>query len=305
MNANQENKLTMYKAVLAMLSTFQPVYATNAPLTAKITALTALYDDAEQHRNNQMQLTSGVTTTKKKAKQKTVALMMPIVGALRVYAQDTNDLEILGAFTNSVTYYTQLRDTACAMEAKRLSSTANAFATQLLPYGVSSAMLSDLASAISDYEAVLSAPRVRILKRAASTIALQNTIDECDMLLKQIDDSILLYANSNPDLHTQHKQARKIINLGHRYTSAKLVFMQSLEDDAELVAPIRVILSNNNGVYVVDTNTTEATIETMRAGTYNVDIESTSYTMETLSVSIKSGIVNTVELSIKPTLTAV
>lgn len=292
MTGNHENRITMWRVVLATLASYASTWNALAPMAAAVASLQSKYDEVTAQRNIQAQGTKGITIQKKKLREKAMTLMLPVLSAIRTYGKQ-NDVYALTTY-NAVTpsYLDSLRDTTIVMELERILSSANQYSTQLATYGITSTQLTDCQDAITALSDVVALPRLLLTQKVAATKAIDNIVEAGQALLKDMDDMVTIL--SAPQFESEYKKARKIIHLGHRYTSAIVTIMPMLDEDADIV------ITNDNGTYTGKKNTDGAyEFPSMRPGKYQCHIMGTQVEYTPINVTIERSKQNILQLDFK------
>jgi hypothetical protein len=292
MTAQNENRLTMWGVVLSMLPSFNSIWGSLAPFSALVTTIQSLYAEVATQRNIQAQGTKGITIQKKKLRTKATTLAIPILGAIRTYGK-ANDIYALFTFNSvTVSYIESLRDTIAVMELQRVLDAANANSVGLATYGITATMLTDLQTAIVDYSTSVALPRVLLSQKVAATRKIDDLIMQGQAALKDLDDIALIFSNTHSDFVAELRKARKIINLGHRYTSATYDIITNMQDDAE------VVLTSDNATYTAQKDENgKYHFPSIRPGRYQIDIINTTIEYAPQTIRVKSGVSNTAQLT--------
>jgi len=215
MNANQEDKFSMYYVVKNTCEKYQPTWITNAVFAATYNLWVAKIPLIETNRDAQTLETTGITTDKtaKRAAMTDKALFME--NRLQSYANVTNDPELLESIRYSATDLKKARDTDVVGICNTILAKANANAAAIVTYGVTAAMITELQAAITAYSATLAKPKAAKSQTKTATENLVTLFREADdLLIKRLDLDIELFKTSKPELYSQYKTARIIISTG-------------------------------------------------------------------------------------------
>ncbi|MES2616798.1 MAG: hypothetical protein V4613_02910 [Bacteroidota bacterium] len=211
MNARQENKLSMYYRV----STF---FAHNmAPLAAQVPALptqVALFTTAlDELGNAEMQATEvikGYAQQKKMYKDNLCTMAISIAGALKALATVTNDGLVLRRATITRSQLANTPATDMYFTCRILGEEAADHAAELLPYGITPALLADYQTVLTNYENSIDTTTTARdqSRRAGQRVDL--AMLELDTLLLTLDALMDTQQSALPLLYNQYKLNRKI-----------------------------------------------------------------------------------------------
>lgn len=298
MTSNQENKLTMWKAALMLLSNYDTVWTGFAPFADTVSALQTKYDEVSVQRNLQATAIKGTTKLKSQLRNEAIDIVLPLCGALQVYAKSIDDLDLAENARNTYSSISSLRDTILVMELNRMHSLLSANLAGLAPYNVTATQLTALQVATTKYSDVVASPRVRLTQKVSATNAIVTLLEEGTALFKDLDALALQYKFSNSVFYSEYTKSRKIINLGHRYTSLSLI--GSMDEDADKLKGVDVVLSNANTTYISRLGTDGIVyFDSVRPGTYSLEINSDTMAFDVVTVKVKSGVSNTINVTLK------
>ena len=298
MNSNQENKLTMMKAVKSVLDIYQAAWTASIPFSALVADFKAKYNDVESRAVTQAQSTKGATQTKEAIRMLVVSTALEIALTIKAYATAVNNLILKDDFTLTKSALDQLRDTELIIEAQRVSSIATAMALDLAPYDITPLMLSDFLATIADFEAILATPRLKVSQKFIAREDIIVILSQATSTLEDIDGLMLRYQYASPMFYREYRKARKIINLGHRRTRFGLFI--ELEDGVDY-ARFSVLLQKGLTSYLAETDADGiASFDSVKAGKYQMTVTKDGYESYSGQVTIKSGVLTTFTVTLNP-----
>ena len=213
MNSNQENKLDMFRAVVALLTVSSPLIATVAALVTKFGLLKGKMDKISVLAATQALPAAGAVVGKKEALDAMVLATLDVAGSVLSYATP-NGLPELAAkvtVTESALRYGRQQDRVTL--AQQVHDAAATVVARLGDYNVTAATLEDLQTKIVTATAALSGPRNAVDSRSAATTQLPEAFKEVDTLLaKEIDPLIVKFKKTQPDFYNAYQAARIIVD---------------------------------------------------------------------------------------------
>ncbi|MES2733367.1 MAG: hypothetical protein V4714_16590 [Bacteroidota bacterium] len=146
-----------------------------------------------------------------------VRLTMDAVAKLKAYATFEQKLVLLKEIDFTESELKQAADNLILSRAKIVLDRAKANLAGLAPYLLTQAQVDALSQAITDFEAVISDPRMGIIDRKNATQALEDLFAQADSLLKdKLDVLAALLRDSNPSFHQGYLNARIIVDAATR-----------------------------------------------------------------------------------------
>jgi hypothetical protein len=218
MNDKQENKLTMFEAVVNLLDS-------NTAKIASLTALTDLLTDfkdrvAEIKEKDLLANTAKTGNATAKASDRTALTEDAITIAAALFAlgsaTDDDRLKELAAYNKSK--FKSLRDTQLAIDVTNIKNLADANAAQLTSYGITAPMIAALDTKLTAFNASMGARETGADVSTAAFGQLELKFKEADTLLKEQMDKIMeVFRNSDPQFYNEYKNSREIADLGVRH----------------------------------------------------------------------------------------
>lgn len=222
MTSKQENKLSMYLAVMAVCirnsSTWQTLQAfvdAYADFGARVTHIQNL---AQSQAVNSTGLSAD-----KEALRKTMAVAtVEVALATNAYAKKVKNNDLAAKTSVSISTYMEGRDTIAATNALNIHAAATANLVNLAAYGVTAAKLTALKAKIDAYAASLSKPRDAVGSGSTATKQMGDEFDAADAALNdQMDALVPQFAAANATFVTDYTNARIIVDSSGGKAKAK------------------------------------------------------------------------------------
>ena len=220
MNQRQEDHLSMYYTVRTTCDNNINVWSENVIFKAAYDLWEDKISGIEENRLKQQTILSGFTVDKANKRETMTDKALFIAKRLQSYANVSNNPILLSSVKYTLTDLKRARDTGVVGMCQIIYTMTSDYANDILPYGVTGAMITDLQTAITNFTASLSIPTVmmELVKTATENIArLFKEADE--LLINRMDLDIELFKTSDPDLFSAYKRTRMIISTGTRSVS--------------------------------------------------------------------------------------
>lgn len=286
MNKNQENKLTMFKTVIAVLNNNSALFSAFAPFQAQVTDFDSVYNQILTEIAAQSEPTTGYTTQKGALREQAVKLGLLIALKIKAYAKLTNNSVLYSRYDITASGFNGKRDTELVSMLNEIHSTATANIANLAAYNLTPAQLATFSSAITDYHNEVTSPRLVINDKVYAGENIERLLTEGTDILKTLDGLILEYETSDPAFYFAYTKSRKIINFGHRNTRIQL-FVE-LEDGVDATGT-PVIIQKGDTTYMEKVTGGEALFESVKVGNYTLTIQKAGYANYTTQIRSKSG----------------
>jgi hypothetical protein len=221
MNANQQNRLSMFLAVLGVMDKYNSVWSAMTAITEMVTRLTSFTDSIQDKTGVQGTPLTGIADGKRRNRMDMIQQAVAIAGDLQALATKTNDSTLQGKVATELTDLVRLGETVVAPRCQQIHDLASANAAALVTYGVTAADITTLQSVIDAYTAVLSKPREAVVGRKEVTGSISQDEDAADTLLKnELDPAMRKFKTKNAPFFSEYTSARMIIDLGERHEKA-------------------------------------------------------------------------------------
>lgn len=218
MTNRQENKRSMYRALIAFFAENQSVYATFLPFLNAADRLKAVNDRINEQSEIQSTPIVGITEDKKQSRISLEETVIAVCSKINAYAAISKNNNLKSQTAYSFSSLRKQRDTLLLDIAKNILNIANQNAVNLIPYNVNSDLLTALQNKITDFNTILSHPRHKVVIRKGATQEINNLFKEADDIIKnELDLLIVNFTDTNPEFERNYKNARIIIDLGIRH----------------------------------------------------------------------------------------
>lgn len=214
MTDRQENKLSMYAAVIQVCTDYTLTWTPLAAFGTVFTNFTNTTQTITNTRITQESVTTGVAKDKATLRENMADLALKVGKAVVAYASVNNNNALLDKVNYSRSQLLSVRDTISADRCRVIHTEATAVLADLTDYGVDAPLLTDLDTAISDYSIAITTPRTAITTRKTSTSELKTLFAEADKILKkQMDTLMEMFKADAPTFYTNYFNARVIVDL--------------------------------------------------------------------------------------------
>lgn len=212
----QENKLTMYRAVLQALDANAAEYAGVAAFGTQVTNFRNSVNLIGELAQTQTADTTGITLDKKMLQDQMVDMALRVAGAVKAWASENNNAALRNQADINKSTFTKARDDMRDDIAQQMHDLGNANVAQLANYGVTAATLTGLQTRIDAYRAAIGSPRTARAQKSTATDMLATEFDRADMILQdRIDGLIEQFKSSGTTFYADYKNARRIVNTGN------------------------------------------------------------------------------------------
>jgi len=215
MTTRQENKLSMYLAVIAICNDLTAILSVLPQFTDWFTKLNNAIKNIKTLSEAQELDYKGKTETKSVRRTTLIDQTMEIIRRVMAYA-NVNDLyELKQEVDYSASDLKRSADTVLRTMCQVVNERTTGVLSELAPYGVTQAMLDEQQSAIDDYFAEITSPREGVISRKNATSALVEEFRVADeILIKRLDKLVGMLKTTIVDAYNSYMSARMIIDLG-------------------------------------------------------------------------------------------
>ncbi|HEY0944685.1 MAG TPA: hypothetical protein VGD81_05435 [Opitutaceae bacterium] len=219
MTDKQDNKLAMYRAVIAHLTISAEIIATRPALTAKLAKFQTMVSTIPPLAALQADQPKGVVVEKNKALAAMATAAIAVAGAVQSYADEKHMDALLGKVSITESQFRNGRQQNRITRAQQVHDAAATVVADMADYGLTAATLQDLQEKITTATTALSTPRSAAAAKKAATKQLPAAFKSADrILIKQIDPLLPQFKESEPAFYEKYQAARIIIDRGSRST---------------------------------------------------------------------------------------
>lgn len=220
MNIDQGDKFSMYYVVKNTCEKYRHIWSKDPVFTASYNRWVADMPLIETNRDAQAVETKGVTTNKKTKRISMADKALFIINRLQSFSNVTENHELFESVKYSASDLNKKRGTDVIGICNAVLAKANAYAADIVIYGVTADMIADFQGAIGDYTDTLANPKAAKSQTKTATQNLNNLFRDADKVLtKRLDLDIELFRTTNPDFYSQYKSARMVTTTGGSTTS--------------------------------------------------------------------------------------
>jgi hypothetical protein len=222
------------------------------------------------------------------------------------YATNSNNAVLLAETSYTESDLKRSPDTVLKDRCQVIYDRANSNLTALSTYGVTAAILTNLSTAITNFNTAIPKPRIGIADKKLATVQLATLFDTLDSNFAKIDVLVEMVKVSQVNFYNEYKSLRKIIDTGTgslalKGTATELqsggpvknaTFTFQPASAAQLKAMNNSAAGNGNGNSPIVKKTAAKgsfNIKSMPEGTYTVTITKPGYKAQIATVSVVNG----------------
>jgi len=296
MNSKQNSTKTMYRRVSTFIKKYLQILGVLPNFTALQTAFEANLTQLDTLGNQQGQDISGLRTKKEEMKASTAQKVLDMCHRLEAFAKITGDVVLAKKVHFSDTYLPKLPDNTFMTSCNIIYDLANENKTEAAEYGITTAVLADLKTAIDDYKAVVDAPKEGTTEKKQATDQLATLFTDQATVLDKIDALLELIRYTNPTVYAEYWDTRRI-----EYRSGSLSVKCEVTDVATAL-PLggAVIGFYMDGTLILEKTTSSSggiTAKGFDNGTYTVQVTRLGYAPQTLTVNVLDVEMTTIKVA--------
>jgi|GEM_PF-1475032 len=205
------NKLKMIETLLMVLQGRISIWTSSLPFTTAVGELTLQKQQIEEQVKRHEILKKPSAEAKNNQKTLSIDLSLPLCGATSAYATDTHNTELWQKVDYSENELKKGSELVFAQRMLGINEIIEPLLEQLIPYGITKAMLDEQHSAVELFITMLpnSREKQKLLKSLGDRM--EATFDQAmDLLYRRLDKLMLIYKKSYPDFYTEYMNARII-----------------------------------------------------------------------------------------------
>jgi hypothetical protein len=216
MTTVQQNRLSMYLAVLGVMAKYNAVWAAMTALAEMVTRLGDLTTSIQETSGVQGSPLTGIAGGKNRKRMAMMQKTLEIAGDLHAFAVKGGDTTLQAKCDLKITDLVRLGDTLIGPRCQEIHDLADTNAAALVSYGVEAADITALQTLIDAYQPLISTPRQAVAgrKEATGNIADDEAAAD-DLLNNELDKSMQKFSTKNATFFGEYTTARMIIDLGH------------------------------------------------------------------------------------------
>ncbi len=218
LNKTQENKLTMYEAVLSLMGA-NGVVVTGVPALKEAKEnFDGVVQQIKGKGREREQATAGKAAAKQQAEDALVASLMEISSALYSFSRKAKKTDVQEIADVTETKLRRMRDTELESRAKSIHEKAAIDAGALADYNITAEKMTTLQARIGDFAAALGERESSAAGRVGLTTTVAGLFDQADEILTEDLDRLMeTVRESATDFYNKYFSARVIKDLGIRH----------------------------------------------------------------------------------------
>lgn len=217
MSTNQENKLTMYQAVVTYLSTQENITKDLPNFSECFAQLKETVNKINENKKIQETQITGITKQKNEWKELLVDLASEVANKVKTYATFAKNTILKKEVDYTDTALRKVANNVLKDRAQIIHDKAKENLAQLGAYRLDQTLLDKLNEAIVKFGEAMPTTRVSQVNKKGITTQLKNLFAEADELLKdKLDSLLLILRKDEAELYRGYTNARIIIDLKGR-----------------------------------------------------------------------------------------
>lgn len=311
MNANQEAKLNMYRTTADYCTANNTIISANVAFVAAFnefkTKTSSIMTTMQQESVN----ITGITQNKNKWKLTLCQTAADIAGVIYAYAVTTANDPLKQKVNYTYSDLIRTREESLTARCQTIHDAAVENDSALLNYGVTTAMITDLEAAITNFSAQTPKPRVAINERKTLRTNLVALFKETDTILQdRMDKIVVTFKAAHPDFVKTYESARKIVDPPHTTTQLKGTVADKatatpIKDAKVTVTATPETVANNSTTATADPITVqtdasgEYLFKPLPFGEYTMTVTASGYTQfDSDIIDVKLGEVNEFDVAL-------
>ena len=297
MTSRQISFISMYRRVLNLLNK-------NMEATKNLPGFDNLVDSYDSNLQKIIQLGNeqktdirGLRAQKEEIKMSTGEVVVDVLHRLKAFAKMTGDVVLANKVHYSDTNVFHTPDYDFLALCTIIMQTAETYKTQLVTYGVTPEMQTDLKSAIDDWKEVMDSPKEGYTGKKQATTQLPDLfIVQADYTAK-IDTLIELLRYSDALFYNEYQDTRKVV-----YRKGSITVKCEVTD-AATAAPLvgATVNFSMEGMLLIEKTTSVngvLTIKSMKDGAYTVTVSRLGYVTKVQTINVLSVEPTTVKVAL-------
>jgi hypothetical protein len=306
MNRKQLNQQAMLESVAAFLGLRASDLAVNPLIANNAVILNDILKTIRDLKQIQDKSTKGATLTKNEIEIEMKKGIFKVGAALRAYATEAKNYDLLAMATFSDTAIKQMRESDLADKARTIYEAAKPVAGELSIHQVLHEDVELLESNYTDFMKALPGRRGVKAQTKQSTTDIQVKIDKAKLLLKEkIDVHMLPFKSTNPSVYGEYKNSRIIVDLAATHVTKGDVAVKVLDNaTGNPVANAEVMGKKKGGSDMIKSvkrteNDGMTSFPPLDPGEYDYEVTADNYVTGTGSFVVEVGKV--IEVVVKMT----
>ncbi|MCD9186839.1 MAG: hypothetical protein LUM44_10420 [Pyrinomonadaceae bacterium] len=213
LNKRQEAKLNSFDLLIEYFDENPLIVNENAAFKAAVEEVKPLIAEVKAKAPESAAVTEGITTGKRNLKDAVVNKTAAIGGSIYAFAAKNGNDEMKAAVSFTKTELKTLKDGELALRCQALHDLALANRAELEPFGVTTAKLTELQTAIDNYAQSVPKPRAAITSRSVLKAEIKQLFVRLDSIFdEQLDKLVENFTETHPSFAANYRAKRKIID---------------------------------------------------------------------------------------------
>lgn len=286
MNQDQLDHLSMYDAVLLTMNSNSAIWSGNVAISAIVTSVTSQIAAINGSQTGQINNSRAYTINKATIKSNLLALTILHADAGRSYAAGANNVTLQQELKVTPSFLSHLPDGQLGPYCQNIYNLVSPIIGSLGSYGVTTASLAALQSAINSFLATVGQPHSVRSGAKAYTISIEGQIAAMNKVLKeQLDPLLTQYKTTKPLFYARYKADRKLPNSGHR-TTVTIVGQIDAANDGQPIKGAHISLVNSTRKKKVTKADGLYKFARLQPGTYTLSVVANGYVLQTKTFTI-------------------
>lgn len=213
MKKSTMNHVAMYQTVLSYIREHESEWNAIPKFVETVGQMEYLLDRLQNNFGFQAVKSLGVSENKLIFRNDLLNLVEVMKKALALYGKSTGNVALRERHKEGRYRYQRLPDQKLELLCAVLLSDLDEFGSELVPYGISAALIQELTDKVSLLQETNFSTRKAIVDRSIATQQIdffEKKINE--LLREELDALIVPFKNSNSDFYNVYKKTRKVIN---------------------------------------------------------------------------------------------
>jgi hypothetical protein len=217
-----EDKLTSFKGLQGFFEQNPGLLVDRPALSRQVTQFNAHVDQIVRADKIAQTSAVGKSEDKSSTSKQLIVTTINVKSALKSFADETKNEEILALVALPDSKLNRLRDTALVTQSTIYYECASLHIAALAEHSLKPAMLEKLKTLINSYNLKIQNKETGTAEKKSANKALPELFKNTDLLLKnQIDEQMKMIQEQDGELYSQYRILRKIIHSGVRHRPTK------------------------------------------------------------------------------------
>ena len=287
MTIYQERKLSMFLATKERLSqTATSIINAMPGFSAYVTSFNTNVATLQATREVQEVDRSGIAVNKREIQIDLIAKSIDVAKKVKAYAINNSNSVLANEVSYTESDLKRSADTILRDKCMVIYTKANANATALASYGITSAQLTALLSLINSFNAAIPKPRIGVTTKKQATEQIDALFASTDAILTKMDILVEILKTSQPEFYQNYTDARMLIDASY----SKLAFRGIVKDkESSLpVSGVEVVISESD-VKVKTSAKGYFQMKHLASGTYVFVFKKAGYKTKEETIHITEG----------------